>query len=693
MMPRGIPPSSQATFSPLHPPPASAHASPRLSPSPAPAGGRKTSGTPEAPGTARRVLGTSGLASTLDDIHITTAVSDHPVPPSANPTVGSTDGQAGTDTNATVNADAAGPGSPDSKPSDNASPATDASSSSAPRLIVVSNRLPVTIKRDPKAEGGFTFRPSSGGLVSALAGVKKTTPFVWIGWPGLSVPAQDRDFIESKLRTEFSCEPVWLPDDIADGHYNGFSNSVLWPLYHYRPGEMNFDEASWLAYRQANLMFAQRVRSVARRGDMIWVHDYHLMLLPLMLRTLIEGPALQGRTSQLELEHIRKGLNNHSILGSSEDLVASGSGRKSTTTTESVPASDSRGRSTATRDGTESVPRGSIKIGFFLHTPFPSSEIYRILPVRREILLGILHCDLIGFHTYDYARHFLSSCTRILGMTVQPNGLAFEGRYVHVGAYPIGIEPQSFYSALKTPEVQNRMQELLKHFEGKKVIIGVDRLDYIKGVPQKMLGFETFLHQHPEYAEQCVLIQVAVPSRQDVEEYQSLRCSVSEMVGRINSEFGTATHMPIHFLHKSVSFPELVALYAVSDACLVTSTRDGMNLVSYEYIACQAERCGVMILSEFAGAAQSLNGSVIINPWDKQAVADSIYEALTMPLETRSKNVAQLRAYVDKHTAQWWGSTYVRDLSRIRVSRLRSESPALARLTHPVGPPSQGPRA
>lgn len=203
----------------------------------------------------------------------------------------------------------------------------------------------------------------------------------------------------------------------------------------------------------------------------------------------------------------------------------------------------------------------------------------RILPVRREILLGILHSDLIGFHTYDYARHFLSSCTRILGLPTMPNGAEFEGRYVHVGAYPIGIEPSQFHESLQKESVKERVRALERRFEGVKIIVGIDRLDYIKGVPQKLLGLETFLQQHPEWIGKVVLVQVAVPSRQDVEEYQNLRASVNETVGRINGHFGTVESMPIHFLHRSVPFDELCALYAVSDACLVTSTRDGMNLV------------------------------------------------------------------------------------------------------------------
>ncbi|KAG9038736.1 Trehalose-6-P synthase/phosphatase complex synthase subunit [Tulasnella sp. UAMH 9824] len=498
------------------------------------------------------------------------------------------------------------------------------------RLIVVSNRLPVTISKDAKGE--YHFKMSSGGLVSALSGCKKYMSFTWIGWPGFNIPIKDRPIVDKRLAEEFSCQAVYLSDDIAERHYNGFSNSILWPLFHYHPGEMNFDEANWLAYRQANLKFARVVRNLLQDGDMVWVQDYHLMLMPKMLRSMIEGTG-SGDEDLDELEQLLK---------------------------EADPVEDP-----APLNATVS----GIKIGFFLHTPFPSSEIYRILPVRREILLGVLTCDLLGFHTYDYARHFLSSCTRVLGIPTMPNGLIHEGRYAHVGTFPIGIDPEQFVNGLQTEPVLKKLHAFEERFKGVKVIVGVDRLDYIKGVPQKLHALEVFLSQHPEWVGKVVLVQLAVPSRGDVEEYQNLRATVNELVGRINGRFGTVEFMPIHFMHKSLSFPELVALYAVSDVCLVTSTRDGMNLVSYEYIACQQERNGVMILSEFAGAAQSLNGSLVVNPWDSQAVADAIHDAVTMDPETRKANQQKLFKYVSKYSSAYWGTSFVKELTSLSLDK------------------------
>ncbi|KAJ3038866.1 Trehalose-6-P synthase/phosphatase complex synthase subunit [Rhizophlyctis rosea] len=465
------------------------------------------------------------------------------------------------------------------------------------RLVVVSNRLPITISK--QQDGTWKYVMSSGGLVSALSGLKKEMTFTWIGWPGLDIPEADRETVKQELLEQHHCAPVFINDEIADGHYNGFSNSILWPLFHYHPGEINFNEKHWEDYQAANVAFADAVAEICEGGDIIWVQDYHLMLLPALLRERLE------KTGK------------------------------------------------------------DVKIGFFLHTPFPSSEIYRILPVRKQILLGVLSCDLIGFHTYDYARHFLSSCTRILGLHTMPNGVEFEGRNVHVGTFPIGIDPVKFSEGLNSDRIQSRIAALEEKFKGMKLIVGVDRLDYIKGVPQKMHALELFLSKHPEWIEKVVLVQVAVPSRQDVEEYQHLQQVVNELVGRINGRFGTVEYTPIHFMHKSVNFDELVALYAVADACLITSTRDGMNLVSYEYIVSQQKKHGVLILSEFAGAAQSLNGSIIVNPWNTEELAAGIHDAVTMPDNVRTANFQKLFRYVTKYTAAHWGLSFVKELQRV----------------------------
>ncbi|KIH93906.1 alpha,alpha-trehalose-phosphate synthase (UDP-forming) [Sporothrix brasiliensis 5110] len=467
-------------------------------------------------------------------------------------------------------------------------------------LILVSNRLPLTVKR--QGDGKYDFSMSSGGLVTGIMGMAKQVNFTWYGWPGLEVPEQERKPMIDSLAKDFSAVPVFLSKDDIDRHYNGFSNSILWPLLHYHPSDVTFDELSWQAYNRVNREFAKTMAQNVQDGDIVWVHDYHHFVLPQMLREEL-GPE-----------------------------------------------------------------RKNVRIGFFLHTPFPSSEMFRILPVpvREGILKSLLSCDLVGFHTYDYARHFLSSCSRILGVNTLPNGAELNGRFVTVGAFPIGIDVTKFEDAFQNPKVLDRIQQLEKKFAGVSVVVGVDRLDYIKGMPQKLHSFELFLTEHPEWVGKIVLVQVAVPSRQDVDEYRDLWKETNELVGRINGKFGTVEYMPIHWLYHSVSFEEMTALYAVSDVCLVTSTRDGMNLVSYEYVAAQNDRHGVLILSEFAGAAQSLNGSLIINPWNTEDVAKAIYTAVTMPAEQRDGNFQKLRRYVYQYTSQWWGQSFVSELRAVK---------------------------
>lgn len=468
-------------------------------------------------------------------------------------------------------------------------------------VLVASNRLPVTIAKNE--DGEYEYTMSSGGLVTALQGLSKTTSFQWFGWPGLEIPDDEKEKVKSDLKEKFNCIPIFLSDEIADLHYNGFSNSILWPLFHYHPGEINFDEKAWFAYNEANKLFAEEIAKNTQDNDMIWVHDYHLMKLP---------EFITARTTDKQ----------------------------------------------------------NVRVGFFLHTPFPSSEIYRVLPVRQELLQGVLSCDLIGFHTYDYARHFLSSVNNILKLNTFPNGVEYKGHFVSVGAFPIGIDVDKFTEGLQAAPVQQRIKSLrAKIGDDVKVIVGVDRLDYIKGVPQKLHAFEVFLNDHPEMVGKVILIQLAIPSRGDVEEYQNLRATVNELVGRINGKFGTIDFVPIHFMHRSIPFNELVSLYYISDVCLVSSTRDGMNLVSYEYIACQQKNHGVLILSEFAGAAQSLNGSIIVNPWNIDELSNSIYEALTLPLAKRASNQEKLFNYILKYTSAYWGASFVKELYKISKER------------------------
>lgn len=415
------------------------------------------------------------------------------------------------------------------------------------RLLMISNRLPISVKRDKVNPKKFVFKMSSGGLVSALAGIRDRIPFIWIGWLGQEIEEDEKEGVRLQLLKEYNCVPVFLKEDIASMYYNGFSNDVLWPIFHYVPlpifragSEKKFDFKLWDAYVSANKEFEKVVAGLYEKGDLIWVHDYHLMVLPSLLR-------------------------------------------------KQFPES---------------------KIGWFLHTPFPSSEVYRILPVRKQILDGLLGVDLLGFHTYDYARHFLSACSRIVGIHATPKGIQLENHFVSIGVFPIGIEPAQFSDRLKGDETQTRLKDLAAKFKGKKLIVGVDRLDYIKGMPHKLLAIEKFFVKYPQYSKDTVLVQIGVPSRTGVEEYQHLGFCVNELVGRINGEYSTLHHVPIHYINQSITPYELTALYNLADVCFVSSVRDGMNLVSHEYVACQDQDCpnrkgpGVLVLSEFAGSAQ-----------------------------------------------------------------------------------------
>lgn len=490
------------------------------------------------------------------------------------------------------------------------------------RLIMVSNRLPISFQRN-EATGEWSFSMSSGGLVTALNGIRDQVPFIWIGWLGEEIPHEEQSKVREKLAREFNCVPVFLSKEIAARYYNDFSNDILWPIFHYVPlplfragSEKKFDFRQWDAYKLANKRFAQAVNQVYREGDFVWVHDYHLMMLPSLLRS----------------------RHPH------------------------------------------------CKIGWFLHTPFPTAEMYRMLPVGKEILEGLLGADLLGFHTYDYARHFIAACARVPGASTSPKGVEHNDHFSAIGVFPIGIDPEHFEDILNSDVTQKRIEELRQKFAGCKVVIGVDRMDYIKGIPHKLLAMERFLSLYPERCKDVILIQIAVPSRTGVQEYQHLAASVNEMVGRINGRFGTLTHSPVHYIHRSVAPSELVALYNLADVCLVTSIRDGMNLVSHEYVMCQSKSCephregpGVLILSEFAGSAQSLSGAIRVNPWNTTDMANALGYALALPLMEREYRQTNLYRYVKTHTASFWGRSFLTDLEDA-VSRPRAVVKKLVRL-------------
>jgi len=500
------------------------------------------------------------------------------------------------------------------------------------RLIVVSNRLPVTLNFSD--DGTVTYSTSSGGLVSALAGVMKEMPFLWVGWTGAFVSTKEsQEEIKSRLSDEFNNVPVFLTESVADLFYNGFCNDILWPLFHYVPlpvlntqGERKFDPKFWTAYRVANSEFAKVITSIYQPGDLVWVQDYHLMMLPSLLR--------------------------------------------------------------------QAIP--DIRTGFFLHTPFPSSDVFSVLPVASSLLRGVLEADLIGFHTYDYAHHFLSACSRLLGLECSHKGVDCSSgdsevseqlpHFSHVGIFPIGIDPSSFHKALETKAVQERVSELRENFHGRRILLGVDRLDYIKGVPHKIRAFERLLSRYPQWRDgSVVLIQIGVPSRVEVDEYKKLISQTNEMVAGINGRYGSVDMSPIVFINQSVSFHDLCALYSVADVCVVTSIRDGMNLVSSEFIVCQNINHGVLVLSEFAGSAHSLSGAIRVNPWNTDELANALNEALSLDQREREIRHWKLYRYVTTYTASYWAKSFVDELLHIAdAMKQQAAVDALAGACHPL---------
>ncbi|KAL1203079.1 putative alpha,alpha-trehalose-phosphate synthase [UDP-forming] 4 [Cardamine amara subsp. amara] len=439
-----------------------------------------------------------------------------------------------------------------------------------PRLLVVSMSLPVTAKRTGDESWSFTMSP--GGLVSALLGLKEFET-KWIGWPGVDVhDAVGKETLSIAL-AEKGCIPVFL-EEVCDQYYNGYCNNILWPIFHYLGTPPEYQH-----YQE---------------GDVVWCHDYHVMLLPQYLKEY----------------------------------------------------------------------NSKMKVGWFLHTPFPSSEMYKTLPSRSDLLHSVLTADLVGFHTYDFARHFVNACTSILGVEATSEGVVDQGKVTRVAVFPIGIEPERFINTSELTEVIQYMKQFKNDFGGRKLILGVDRLDMVKGIPQKYQAFEKFLEENEDWRGKVMLLQIAVPTRNGIGEYQKIKDQCHGLVGRINGRFGSISAVPIIHLDCAIDFNQLCALYAITDVLLVTSLRDGMNLVSSEFVACQNAEKGVLILSEFAGAGQSLGaGALLVNPWNLKEVSTAIGEALNMsPKEKERKHKINFQ-YVKTHSTQQWADDFMNKLN------------------------------
>jgi len=430
----------------------------------------------------------------------------------------------------------------------------------------------------------------------------------WVGWPGTVVPPELEKRVAQRLGRN-NLYPVLLTQDEEDDFYNRVCNDTLWPLFHYFSDRLRITPEAWQRYVEVNERFADAILAHCEPASRVWIHDFHLMLVPAMLR--------------------------------------------------------------------RREPR--LSIGFFLHTPFPSSEVYRLLPGRVQLLRGVLGADYVSFQIGDYARHFRSSCLRILGVDSDPDSLEIDGRRVGIGVDPIGIDVEGFRQTFADPETARLLAELEHQYDGRSLVLGVERLDYTKGIPQKLQAFERFLERDPSRARTTTMIQVLVPSRLESPEYRAQRDEIELLIARINGRYGQPGSTPVEYIHRDISKPALVALYRRADVMMVTALRDGMNLVAHEFVLCQSEPGltgrwrGALLLSEFAGAAQVLPGALLVNPWDMEGVVEHLATALELPARERQRRLETMSKRVEDLDTPRWAEGFLTRLGRFsrRDRRIR----------------------
>lgn len=462
------------------------------------------------------------------------------------------------------------------------------------RLLIVSNRLPITIRRQGAA---MRVVRSAGGLATGLRGPHERSSGWWVGWPGSLEGLDNTDLFEARRQLhEMRAIPVTLQVEEATTFYEGISNGVLWPLFHDRLDRLPLHLTGWDAYEAVNSRFADVVAGIWQADDLIWVHDFQLMRLPKLLR-------------------------------------------------ERLPTA---------------------RIGFFLHVPFPNPEVFLVLPVRKWLVEGMLGADLIGFHTRRYRGHFTAAVRRLFGLEMDADEhLRYEGRAVRLGMFPIGVDARDFNQRASERAVSNRVLQHRAH-QG-KMLLGIDRLDYSKGIRRRFVSFERLLLQHPELRGHVRLVQVAVPSRGGVKAYRRFRQQVELLVARINGRFATPDWTPIQYIHRAVDDEELVALYRAADVMLVTPLRDGMNLVAKEFVASRTDEGGVLVLSEFAGAADELTDALIVNPYDIEGVAAAMRQALAMDGAERRRRMRALRERVFQNDVHAWSQSFLDALTAVRA--------------------------
>lgn len=465
------------------------------------------------------------------------------------------------------------------------------------RLIVVSNRLPFVFKRD--RNGRWTTQHGSGGLVSALLPVLRNRGGSWIGWPGAAETGADLEAAVSAAGADvgFDLRAVLLDAREVTDFYHGFANEIVWPLFHNLQSLCNFDPAYWRTYKAVNQKFAQAVHAEAAASDFIWVHDYHLMNVAAELRAL-------GSRSRL---------------------------------------------------------------GFFLHIPFPPPDIFFNLPWRLTLLNALLQYDLVGFQTLRDRRNFILCLRELMDeVSVQGKGavvtLTAGGRTLRVGSFPISIDFNAFMRQASSEEVARRAGELKQRLPGRKIVLGVDRLDYTKGIPHRLIAFRTALERYPDLRERLSFIQVVVPSREDIPQYHQLKTQIEQLAGQINGHYmRPGGWVPVWYVYGSLSRSDLLAYYRAADIGFITPLKDGMNLVAKEFCASSIEEECVLILSEFAGAAAQLqNNALLVNPYDVEGVADTLYRAFTMSDEERRARMRRMRRSIRESDIFWWVDSFLR---------------------------------
>ncbi len=469
------------------------------------------------------------------------------------------------------------------------------------RLAVVSNRLAIVVEKGNNGE--WVIKSGSGGLVTALGPVLRDRGGLWIGWLGsnllesLDDQALETLLAEGSRETGYSLKPVELTEEEIQKYYFGFSNEILWPLFHDLPSRCNFDPAYWEVYERVNEKFAGKIaENTGEEEDYVWVHDYQLILVADQLKKM--------------------GVNRHT--------------------------------------------------GFFLHIPFPPLDGFIRLPWRFQILEAMLQYDLVGFQTVRDRRNFMD-CVRML---IPDSKVIGHGqvarcltprREVLVGTFPISIDFRQFAEIAGTREVEDLAWIIHANLPDRQLILGVDRLDYTKGIPHRLHAFANALERYPDLRKHITLVQVVVPSREDVPEYEALKREIERLVGEINGRFTEVGWTPIHYIYRSLSRVELLAYYRTCEIALVTPLKDGMNLVAKEYCAASVENNGVLILSEFAGAAAQLqNGALLVNPYDIKGVADAIHEAFIMDLETRHTRMEKMRRSIQRNDIFHWVNAFLR---------------------------------